>query len=1002
MKSFRELVELRVSDFSDTVAFTFGRFNPPTIGHEKLITKLAKVSGSNPYFVFPSQTQNPKKDPLPFALKIAYMRKMFPKHAKNIIADAKVRTALDVIVKLYDEGYKNVIMVVGSDRVKEFSTLFNNYNGVQGKRHGFYKFDNIKVVSAGQRDPDAEGAEGMSATKMRDAAMDSDFESFSQGVPSGFRDAKKLYLAVRKNMGIREQKDLGQLDDYESMRDEYLTGKIWNVGDIVEVNGVIGEIVRKGTNYVSFSDDTGKINKAWLHEINHHIGESVLKDLSKQVARLIFGKKLYHTIKRMAHKERYKVALERLRALKNDVRRVGGWEEWASRKGLRNTGAMIHKGGVESMLMKMAADHADIAVRELRKVMDKTARSESLELESFKLFEKKKDKKYPSAQDPDVDELPGSQPKQYYKGVEKDKKDDRAKHFARKQKASDDDPSSYVPAPGDKGAKTKPSTHTKKFKQMYGEGEVDKTKEVIKREKESDKRRHDAMMDRARTRDAAIKNQQTEDSPCWDGYKQVGTKKGKTGKTVPNCVPEAVEVIVTGKKVDNNQKEIEKELKKNGGRVDYVLDNGMVFSFSNSSKANGFVSKVNRIRDVSAVLQEELLDEKIEGLVKKAEKSGMPYGILKKVYDRGMAAWRTGHRPGTTPQQWAFARVNSFVTKSSGTWGKADKDLASKVRGSKKEEYVAEEEMKCPPATKSVDINTKNRNSTIKNHMYGPLNVDEPGDYWEKIAKKWDTTVEAAKKSKCGNCVAFDISPRMDDCMPGKTSDGEGRLGYCWMHHFKCHSARSCDTWAKGGPINKDEVSHDWQERAFGEDKDFGMIPKKKLPGHEVLGPVAESLVEENQYRVGSEKYFEFFRDKRRMFKEGSYEPQDDFDNDIMEGDLGKFSMYKGEMVALDCPMINEAEYKGKEVELNKPKAGGSKKYYVYVKNPATGNVKKVEWGDTTGLKIKLDDLGARKSFAARHKCDQKKDKTKPGYWACNIPRYAKQLGLSNGGNFFW
>ena len=100
--------------------------------------------------------------------------------------------------------------------------------------------------------------------------------------------------------------------------------------------------------------------------------------------------------------------------------------------------------------------------------------------------------------------------------------------------------------------------------------------------------------------------------------------------------------------------------------------------------------------------------------------------------------------------------------------------------------------------------------------------------------------------------------------------------------------------------------------------------------------------------------------------------------------------------------MINEAEYDGEEVELNKPRRGGSKKFYVYVRDPKTGNVKKVQWGDVTGLKIKLNDVQARQSFAARHKCDQKKDKTKPGWWACNMPRYAKQLGLSGGGNFFW
>ena len=133
------------------------------------------------------------------------------------------------------------------------------------------------------------------------------------------------------------------------------------------------------------------------------------------------------------------------------------------------------------------------------------------------------------------------------------------------------------------------------------------------------------------------------------------------------------------------------------------------------------------------------------------------------------------------------------------------------------ENYGAE--MSCPPATQDVAINTKNRNATIKNFGYGPLNVDEPGDFWEDIAKQWKTTVKAAKKSKCGNCVAFDRSPRMKACMPGETSDGEGVLGYCWMHHFKCHSARTCDTWAKGGPITTDKVSEGWQERAFAKPK---------------------------------------------------------------------------------------------------------------------------------------------------------------------------------------
>lgn len=124
------------------------------------------------------------------------------------------------------------------------------------------------------------------------------------------------------------------------------------------------------------------------------------------------------------------------------------------------------------------------------------------------------------------------------------------------------------------------------------------------------------------------------------------------------------------------------------------------------------------------------------------------------------------------------------------------------------------EEQSCPLPAKDLKLNTKNRDKAIKeDHIkYGPLNVDEPGSYWEDLADHWDTTEEAAKKSLCGNCAAFDISPRMLECMPGDLEDADGKLGYCWMHEFKCHSARTCRTWAKGGPITTDKTSHSWQK----------------------------------------------------------------------------------------------------------------------------------------------------------------------------------------------
>ena len=123
-------------------------------------------------------------------------------------------------------------------------------------------------------------------------------------------------------------------------------------------------------------------------------------------------------------------------------------------------------------------------------------------------------------------------------------------------------------------------------------------------------------------------------------------------------------------------------------------------------------------------------------------------------------------------------------------------------------------EKNCPLATQDLELNTKNRDASIRaDHIqYGPLNVDVPGDYWKDIAEHWNTTEEAAKASLCSNCAAFDISPRMLECMPGELEDEDGYLGYCWMHKFKCHSARTCRTWAAGGPIDTDETSYSWDK----------------------------------------------------------------------------------------------------------------------------------------------------------------------------------------------
>ena len=134
---------------------------------------------------------------------------------------------------------------------------------------------------------------------------------------------------------------------------------------------------------------------------------------------------------------------------------------------------------------------------------------------------------------------------------------------------------------------------------------------------------------------------------------------------------------------------------------------------------------------------------------------------------------------------------------------------------------IEQKEAQCPAPTQDLELNTKNRNSAIKAEyiQYGPLNLADT-EYWERAAEHWNTSVDVAKASRCSNCVAFDISPRMLECLPGPVSqpieDAEGYLGYCWMHNFKCHSARACYTWAAGGPIDKNSVSYEWQSRQAG------------------------------------------------------------------------------------------------------------------------------------------------------------------------------------------
>jgi len=374
------------------IAFTFGRFNPPTIGHEKLINKVASV-GANEYIIVPSGSFDNKKNPLKVDDKVRIMKSMFPRHAGKIKQIPGARTAIEVINKLNGKA-NEVTMVVGSDRVREFETLLKKYNGVKA-RGTDYEFDKINVVSAGERDPDAEGAAGMSASKMRDAAAKDDFKSFQQGLPSSFRDKQKLFGLVRKGMniqanytshGVGTMKPMAAIENFTQwqIRDLYIREQLFKKDDLVEDQrqDVSGKVIRRGTNYIVLEDNNSNLHKCWIWDCLP------------------------------------KVSIDEVRVHEHDLNVDFGFETISEKE----------------LEMKLQED--------MRKV----------------------------PQDKDVKSKDGTQPKKYYKDLKKGTKDKRANFFKKQSgyKKSDDD-DDYKAAPGDKDAKTKPSKHTKKYKQMFGD-----------------------------------------------------------------------------------------------------------------------------------------------------------------------------------------------------------------------------------------------------------------------------------------------------------------------------------------------------------------------------------------------------------------------------------------------------------------------------------------------------------------------------------------------------
>ena len=269
----QQTAEIMGQPTSEGAVVVFGRFNPPTTGHEKLLKSAASEASRTgaDLRIYPSRTVDAKKNPLQPGTKIEYMQKMFPDYENDIKDDPNAKTIFDVLVACNNLAYKSVTIVVGQDRLAEFQGLAQKYNGE------LYEFEEIKVISAGSRDADAEGLEGMSASKMRDAAAKDDFKAFAKGIPNiGNMEKKNLYNILQKSMGVKK-KEIAKEDTWQhapkldpfGLRIAYLREEIFRVGSLVEnINtGVRGRIIRRGANHVIVQTPEHTMFKAWLKDL---------------------------------------------------------------------------------------------------------------------------------------------------------------------------------------------------------------------------------------------------------------------------------------------------------------------------------------------------------------------------------------------------------------------------------------------------------------------------------------------------------------------------------------------------------------------------------------------------------------------------------------------------------------------------------------------------------------------------------------------------------------
>ena len=697
MKDYRQLIKELPSK---TVVMAFGRFNPPTIGHEllvKAVKKLAQQKNAD-HVIFASRSQDAKKNPLSVDKKVKYLNLMF-RNTHFAAANEHVRTFIEAAKEL-NKKYKNIVMVAGSDRVPEFKRLLNTYNGKD------FNFDTIEVISAGERDPDADDASGMSASKMRAIAVKGNYAEFKKGLPSTVReiDGRRLMNDIREGMGLEPIKEQIILVKDE-LREKYFRGEIFNEGDIVESNGEKYTIVKRGSNHLLLKEQSGALVSKWIQDVqpteekdmNEALTDKTLKPNDKlKVARIIatmLGVENAETSSNPENLINNALRKVRSKALNPEALHIlDKMLNLATEQGIDYDSSLKPAKLKEGVTQPNGTDKISVATDSpvVNKNSNYNFAKDILRFNDFKKLKKMQE---------------------HEESENDDKKDNESDHDHehKKDEIDQSEVGHTLVAPGKQD-------NLRRRKIAYHLGEQHKIPHIDM----------SAYEDEAGHENTA---QHIITSPEHTG------KQKKLAKSFIDKMTGTVAESAPFKTKEDAVKYAKEKVKTHRDSLDgieiHAHSGGFDVNHTSNSSGRNSLQKIGA-KHVGTIYKEEveICETAAAGLSAKAEKSGVSLSTLKKVYARGVAAWNSGHRPGTTPQQWGMARVNSYITKGKGTYHGADKDL-------REEEELDEKKLPEVPKDKESGL--------PKKYVAGlsDATAKARAAHWNKMDKKSDSDPSA-------------------------------------------------------------------------------------------------------------------------------------------------------------------------------------------------------------------------------------------------------------------